>query len=106
MSSRMIDFWSYWYFHIPNFIMAAVAYTLMGRLVLGIFVPENWDNYIWRSFKTITDPFLRIVRHVTPAILTHPVVMIFGVLWLMALRVAYLALLVRLGLAPMASQVI
>ena len=102
----MNDFWSYWYFHIPNFVLAAVAYTLMGRLVLGLFVPENWDNYIWRGFKAITDPFVRIVRFVTPAILTHPVVMIFGVLWLMALRVGYLALLVRLGLAPMASQAV
>lgn len=102
----MNDFWSYWYFHIPNFVLAAVAYTLMGRLVLGLFVPENWDNYIWRGFKAITDPFVRIVRVVTPAILTHPVVMIFGVLWLMALRVGYLALLVRLGLAPMASQAV
>lgn len=102
----MNDFWSYWYFHIPNFVLAAVAYTLMGRLVLGLFVPENWDNYIWRGFKAITDPFVRIVRVVTPTILTHPVVMIFGVLWLMALRVGYLALLVRLGLAPMASQAV
>ena len=102
----MNDFWSYWYFHIPNFVLAAVAYTLMGRLVLGLFVPENWDNYIWRGFKAITDPFVRIVRFVTPTILTHPVVMIFGVLWLMALRVGYLALLVRLGLAPMASQAV
>ena len=62
----MNDFWSYWYFHIPNFILAAVMYTLLGRLVLGLFVPENWDNYIWRGFKAITDPFLRVVRIVTP----------------------------------------
>ncbi|TIV11798.1 MAG: YggT family protein, partial [Mesorhizobium sp.] len=48
----MNDFWSYWYFHIPNFILAAVMYTLMGRLLLGLFVPESWDNYIWRFFKT------------------------------------------------------
>ena len=100
----MNDFWSYWYFHIPNFILAALMYTLLGRLVLGFFVDENWDNYIWRGFKPITDPFLRVVRLVTPAILTQPVVIIFGVLWLMALRLGYLILLANLGAAPIASQ--
>ena len=34
----MTDVWSYWYFHIPNFILAALFYTLIGRLVLGMFV--------------------------------------------------------------------
>ena len=29
----MNAFWSYWYFHIPNFVLAAVMYTLLGRLV-------------------------------------------------------------------------
>ena len=62
----MNDFWSYWYFHIPNFVLAAVMYTLLGRLVLGLVVPENWDNYIWRAFKAITDPVLKVVRFVTP----------------------------------------
>ncbi|GLS39880.1 hypothetical protein GCM10010869_54770 [Mesorhizobium tianshanense] len=100
----MNNFWSYWYFHIPNFILAAVMYTLMGRLLLGLFVPESWDNYIWRFFKAVTDPFLRIVRTITPSILTQPVVIVFSVLWLMALRVGYLALLINFGIAPMASQ--
>ena len=57
--------------------------------MLGLFAPEGWDNYIWRGFKVITDPFVRVVRFVTPAILTQPVVIIFGVLWLMILRLAF-----------------
>lgn len=100
----MSSFWTYWYFHIPNFVLAAVMYTLLGRLALGLFVPENWDNYIWRFFKAVTDPFLRIVRLITPRILQHTVVIIFAVLWLMALRVAYLITLTNLGLGPIAMQ--
>jgi uncharacterized protein YggT (Ycf19 family) len=100
----MNDFWAYWYFHIPNFVLAAIMYTLLGRMVLGLFVPEDWDNYIWRFFRLITDPFVRFVRSITPSVLAHPVVMIFGVLWLMALRVAYFMLLVGLGLAPISAQ--
>ena len=98
-----MSFWPYWYFHIPNFILAALLYTLLGRLVLGLFVPHDWDNYIWRFFKRVTDPFLHLVRLVTPQILGHGVVMIFGVLWLMALRIAYFILLLQFGLAPIAS---
>ncbi|MEP9390365.1 hypothetical protein [Mesorhizobium sp. KR9-304] len=99
----MNDFWSYWYFHIPNFILAAIMYTLLGRLVLGLFVPENWDNYIWRAFKLITDPILKLVRFVTPNALTGLVVIVFGVLWIMLIRLVYLVALINYGLAPVAQ---
>ena len=95
-----MSFWTYWYFHLPNFVLAAVQYTLLGRLALCMFVPENWDNYIWRSFKAITDPAVRVVRYVTPTVLGHPVVLIFAVLWLMAIRLVYLVLLINVGLSP------
>jgi len=98
-----MSFWSYWYFHIPNFLLAALMYTLLGRMVLGLFVPENWDNYIWRFFRRVTDPFLRLVRALTPQILGNGVVMVFGVLWLMTLRLVWLLVLLRLGLAPVAG---
>ncbi|HEY6631222.1 MAG TPA: YggT family protein [Rhizobiaceae bacterium] len=99
----MNEFWSYWYFHIPNFLLAAVMYTLLGRFVLGMLAPENWDNYIWRAFKAVTDPVVGIVRYITPDTLGHPLVLVFGSLWLMVVRVAYLVLLIRFGLAPGAN---
>ena len=100
----MNDFWTYWYFHIPNFVMAALMYTLLGRLVLGLFVRQDWDNYIWRGFTTLTDPVVRVVRFATPQILSHTVVLMFAALWLMALRVAYMIILLNIGLAPVANQ--
>jgi uncharacterized protein YggT (Ycf19 family) len=100
----MNSFWTYWYFHIPNFILAAVMYTMLARLALGVFVPDDWDNYIWRFFKTITDPFARLVRLVTPQVISGPVILVFGVLWLMVLRVGYLVLLLNLGVAPVATS--
>lgn len=99
----MGPFWSYWYFHIPNFILAALMYTLLGRLALGVFVHEDWDNYIWRAFKKITDPTVRAARYVTPDILPHGIVLVFGVFWLMLLRLAWLVVLLNLGLAPSAN---
>lgn len=94
----MNDFWSYWYFHIPNFVLAAVMYTLLGRIALGFFVPENWDNYIWQAFRKVTDPYARVVRYVTPDVLPHVVVLVFGVLWLMAIRLVYFVTLANAGL--------
>lgn len=96
----MNNFWSHWYFHIPNFVLAAVMYTLIGRLVLGFFVPQDWDNYIWRGFKAVTEPFVRIVRSISPEVVAQPVVLVFGVLWIMVIRISFLLTLVQLGLAP------
>lgn len=99
----MNDFWSYWYFHLPNFVLAALMYTLLGRLVLGLFVHESWDNYIWRGFKALTDPIVRGVRFITPDVFAPPVVLIFAALWMMVLRFAYLFVLMNAGLAPSAN---
>ncbi|WP_162914150.1 YggT family protein [Taklimakanibacter lacteus] len=90
----------YWYFHLPNFVLAAVMYTLIGRLLLSFFVPENWTNYIWRAFVAITRPVVGTVRLVTPAVLPGIVVIIFSVLWLMLLRLALVALFGHFGLLP------
>lgn len=98
-----MSFWSYWYFHFPNFVLAALMYTLMGRMVLGLFVPPDWDNYIWRFFQRATDPFIGLVRLITPQVLSHGIVMVFGVLWLMVLRLGWFIVLLQLGLAPVSG---
>ena len=59
-------FWTYWYFHVPNYLLAAVLYTLLGRFLLGLFVPPDWNNYIWRFFCRVTHPVLAAVAWVTP----------------------------------------
>ncbi len=99
-----MSFWSYWYFHIPNYVLAAVMYTLIGRLLLGFFVPENWDNYIWRGFRLVTDPVVRVVRAITPDVIAQPGLLVFAALWMMVLRVALFGALARSGLMPLAGQ--
>jgi len=90
----------YWYFHLPNFVLAAVMYTLIGRLLLSFFVPADWQNYIWRAFVRITEPVVGTVRLVTPSILPTVVVIVFSILWLMLLRLALVAVFGSLGLLP------
>ncbi len=68
-ASRAVDdnpFLTHWYYHLPNFILAALMYTLLGRVLLGLFVDPNSPNYIWRFFCRITDPVVAAVALVTP----------------------------------------
>jgi YggT family protein len=90
----------YWYFHLPNFVLAAVMYTLLGRLLLSLFVPPDWKNYIWRAFVRITGPAVQATRFVTPQALPHVIVLVFAILWVMLLRIALFATLGSLGLLP------
>lgn len=90
----------YWYFHLPNFVIAAVMYSLLGRIILSFFAPPDWKNYIWRAFVRITDPVVRLVRLMTPAALPDFLVLVFAFFWLMVARLALLALLASLNLLP------
>ena len=104
MNEQTITFLPYWYFHLPNLVLAALMYTLIGRFILGMFVPADWNNYIWRAFVWVTDPVVRIIRFLTPQVIALPLVLVFGALWLMLLRVALFLFMVRLGLAPTVGQ--
>ena len=59
-------FLTYWYYHLPNFVLAALMYTLLGRVLLSLFVEPDSSNYIWRFFCRVTDPFVDVVALVTP----------------------------------------
>ena len=96
----MNPLFQYWYFHLPNFIIAAVMYSLLGRIILSFFAPPDWKNYIWRAFVRLTDPIVRLVRFITPAVLPDVLVLVFAFFWLMAARLALLALLASLNLLP------
>jgi len=91
---------THWYFHLPNFILAALMYTLLGRALLGLIVDPNSSNYIWRFFCRITDPFVSAVAMVTPKTTAPVVVWLFGVVWLFWLRVGLLQIFLLLGALP------
>lgn len=94
---------SYWYFHLPNFLLAALMYTLLGRVVLGLIVAPDSKNYIWRFFCRITDPFIAVVAQVTPRATAPVIIWLFGVVWLFWLRVGLLYVFLVLGAVPKAS---
>jgi hypothetical protein len=91
---------AYWYFHLPNFILAALMYTMLGRFLLGLMVDADSPNYIWRSFCRITDPVLAVISIVTPKVTAPAVLWLFGFVWMFWLRVILHYTLLLLNLAP------
>lgn len=94
------SFASYWYFHLPNFILAALMYTMLGRLLLGLMVDADSPNYIWRFFCRITDPVLAVLSVLTPKVTPPAVLWLFGFVWMFWLRVVLHYTLLLLNLAP------
>lgn len=87
----------YWYYHLPNFVLAVLMYTLMGRVLLSLFVDADSPNYIWRFFCRLTDPFVAAIAVVTPKATAPVVLWLFGVVWLFWLRVILLNLFLYFG---------
>lgn len=81
------SFFTHWYFHIPNLAIAALIYTLIGRYILELFFARKPDVVILKVFRQITDPVVRLIRLITPRAVPDGLVIVFSIVWLMALRV-------------------
>ena len=90
----------YWYFHIPNYALAILMYTLLGRLILSFIFPPEAPNYIWRAFVGLTEPILKIVRWVTPQAVPPPALIFFAFIWTAAARHALSVVLTVNDLMP------
>lgn len=96
------SFLTHWYFHIPNMIMAALIYTLIGYFVLAVifsYFGRN-DAVILKVFGTVTHPVLSAVRFLTPAIVPNGVIPVFAIAWLMAARMFWLLTCIAAGMRP------
>lgn len=94
------SFFQHWYYHVPNYVLAVIMYACLGRFLLGLFVPATWDNYIWRGFVWTSDLAVRPVSAITPSAVPAPLVILFTVLWLLAIRILLFFEMARWGLAP------
>lgn len=75
-----------WAFIIPNFILAMLMYTLLARFLLSLFFQPESDRVIWRTFKTITDPFVATTQLITPRLVPERLVVLFSVIWVLLAR--------------------
>ena len=92
------SFLQYWWFHLPNLLMAAMIYTLVGRYVLELIFAKKPDAVMLKVFRSVTDPVVNLVRLITPAIVPNGVLVVFAILWLFALRMFCFLNAVALGM--------
>ena len=99
MASQDI-WWSYWYFHLPNYFLSLVFYCLFGRFFLGFFLPPNSPNYIYRSFRWLTEWICRPVAFITPSALPPVLIPPVAAFWVAAMRVVFFMVLYQFELTP------
>lgn len=94
----MID--SFWTFQVPNLLIAMAMYSVLGRFVLSLIFPIGSDVVIVRVFEQVTEPFVWLVRMITPEIVPERVIYLFTILWLFALRIGLYVVMRMYGLVP------
>lgn len=100
---NQVQFFEYWYFALPNYLLAALMYSLLARFGLSFFLPAGSPNYIFRFFVRITDPVVALFAFLTPRAVPPLVLILFSVVWLLLIRFAFFLLMAGAGLAPTVS---
>lgn len=88
------------FFHLPNYFLSVVIYSMLGRFLLGFLVRPDSRNYIYRWFRLLTDPFVRMVAVITPSNIGLVYLPLVSIFWLMVARLLFFALMYNLGLVP------
>jgi hypothetical protein len=85
----------FWLFTMPNYLLAAAMYTLMGRYLLSLFFKPDSELVIWRVFCQLSDPILHTVRAITPAMVPSGLVMVLAIVWMILLRLMLLVIILQ-----------
>jgi hypothetical protein len=97
MSSTAPQFLPFWAL---NYGLALVMWLCLGRFLLSFFIARQPNNYIWRSFRFLTEWAVVAASFVTPRYI-HPVLLPpIAALWIFYLRLLVFALFHQAGLTP------
>lgn len=97
------SFITHWYFHVPNLILVALIYALIGRCILSLIFGMDSDKSIVRVCNRITNPVVKAVGAVTPRIVPAGLVVVFAVVWLFLARVVLFFAVTLMGVRPVLS---
>jgi YGGT family protein len=95
--------WSYWYFHLPNYALALLFWTLIGRFMFSFFLKPDSPNYVYRWFRRLTDWLMRPVSYVTPSIVPALAIAPIAAFWVAIARVVFFMTMYAAGLTPRIS---
>jgi YggT family protein len=93
-------FLTYWYYYLPDYALALLMYTVLGRAALSLFLDADSENYIWRFFCRVTDPVIAAVGVVTPKATAPVILWLFSFVWLFWLRLVLRIVYAVSGLLP------
>ena len=93
-------FWGYLPFWLWTYGLAVVAWTCIGRFLLGFIVPPDSPNYIWRWFRRLTDWAVALVGLITPRYVDQRYAPLVTTYWFFLIRYASWPVFAALGLAP------
>ena len=88
------------YFHLPNYALAVLFWTLIGRFMFAMFLPPDSPNYIYRWFRRLTNWLMRPVAYITPTIMPPLVLAPIAAFWVAMGRVAFFMVMHGAGLTP------
>ncbi len=88
----------YWWYHIPNLMLAALIYTVVGRYLLELLFAKKQDAVILKVFRAVTDPVVNLVQAITPRVVPRGLVVVFTVFWLMSVRLFWFLTAVAYGM--------
>jgi YggT family protein len=92
---RYLPFW------IANYALAMVFWSLIGRFLLGFFVPQlQPSNYVWRGFYWLTEWSVWLTRWITPLAVRPLLMPLVAGFWVFHLRVALFFIFAGLGMLP------
>lgn len=100
METSQHAWWSYLHFHLPNYLLAVVFYTLWARFILSLVLPPSSTNYIYRWFVRLTQWVCVPVRFLTPRFVPDIYVAPLASLYIVVARVALFMIMFRFGLTP------
>lgn len=63
-----------WWVLLIDYVLGLIMWTLIGRMAMGIFLPETSDFFFMRIFVRLTDPLIRLFRPITPSFLVRALV--------------------------------
>ncbi|MFT5489492.1 MAG: hypothetical protein ACI9MU_004432 [Alphaproteobacteria bacterium] len=72
----MLDAFPIWVIAI-DYVLGVVMWTLIGRVGMSFFLPENSSFFFMRVFVRMTEPLLRAFRIITPGFLVRPLVPLY-----------------------------
>ena len=71
--------------------LGVIMWTLIGRVAMRLFLPEESRFFFSRFFVRATNPFIKLFRPITPSFLVEPVVPLY---------VAWFFFMIRFYLMP------